>query len=109
VLYADQITDAMKEMIRVTSERRERQEAHNTEYGITPKSVVRDFNEGMAVYREGKRVEASVVAESEEKYDVHQAISQIEREMLNAADALEFERAAVLRDEIKELRNMLSV
>lgn len=108
ILYATRITDAMQQMIDITTERRKRQEAYNSEYGITPKSVVRDFNEGMSVYREGKRVEASIVAESEEKYDVHQAIGQIEREMLNAADALEFERAAVLRDEIKELKHMLT-
>ncbi|MFO7937474.1 MAG: excinuclease ABC subunit UvrB [Kiritimatiellia bacterium] len=109
ILYASKITDAMRQMIEITDERRKRQKAYNTEYGIVPESVVRDFNENMAVYREGRLIESSVIAENEEKYDVHQTIAQIEREMLAAADALEFERAAVLRDEIKELRQMLSV
>ena len=110
VLYADKLTDAMQRMIALTTERRRRQQEHNTQYGITPRSVIRDLNETMAVYREGKRVEKSIVAaESEEKYDVHQAISQLEREMLEAAEALEFERAAVLRDEIRELKQMLCV
>ena len=109
ILYASKVTAAMQQMIDTTLERRKRQQAYNSEYGITPKSVVRDLNESMAVYREGKRVEASVVAESEEQYDVCQTIGQLEKEMLNAADALEFERAAVLRDELKELKKMLSV
>ena len=48
-----------------------------------------------------------VAAESHEVYDVHRAISEIEAEMLQAADALEFERAALLRDEVRELKRML--
>jgi excinuclease ABC subunit B len=107
VLYADRITVAMREMIDITSDRRTRQKQYNAAYGITPRSVIREINETMAVYREGKRIERSIVATTDEHYDIHEAVNQLEREMIAAADALEFERAAVLRDEIKELKQML--
>jgi len=108
ILYADKITDAMRNMIETTAARRENQELYNTTHGITPRSVKSDINESLAVYREGKRVESAMVAaESEEKYDVHQVIGEMQREMIAAADALEFERAAALRDEIKELKRIL--
>ncbi len=108
VLYADRVTAAMQRMLDITTARRARQQRHNAAYGITPRSVIRDFNETLAVYREGKRVESSIVADTEREFDVHEAIGQLEREMLAAADALEFERAAVLRDEIKELKRVLT-
>ncbi len=107
VLYADRITAAIRDMIDITSARRTRQKQYNAEYGITPRSVIREISETMAVYREGKRVERSIVATDDEHYDIHEAVNQLEREMLAAADALEFERAAVLRDEIKELKQMI--
>ncbi|MFA7173735.1 MAG: excinuclease ABC subunit UvrB [Kiritimatiellia bacterium] len=109
ILYASKITGAMRTMMEITSIRRERQQAYNIEYNITPQSVKRDLNETLAIYREGKRIESSMVAaESEEKYDVCQMIGELQREMLTAAEALEFERAAALRDEIKELRRILA-
>ncbi|MDA3924367.1 MAG: excinuclease ABC subunit UvrB [Kiritimatiellae bacterium] len=110
ILYADRVTAAMQNMIDITSIRRERQKLYNTKHGITPTGIKRDLNESLTVYREGKRIESSMVAaESEEEYDVCQTIGEMQREMLNAADALEFERAAVLRDEIKELKKMMCV
>jgi excinuclease ABC subunit B len=110
ILYADRVTAAMQNMIDITSIRRERQKLYNTKHGITPTGINRDLNESLTVYREGKRIESSMVAaESEEEYDVCQTIGEMQREMLNAADALEFERAAVLRDEIKELKKMMCV
>ncbi|MDD2599577.1 MAG: excinuclease ABC subunit UvrB [Kiritimatiellae bacterium] len=109
ILYASKITEAMRTMIEITGTRRECQQAYNLEHNITPQSVKRDLNETLAIYREGKRIESSMVAaESEEMYDVCQTIGELQREMLAAADALEFERAAALRDEIKELRRMLA-
>ncbi|MCG2661085.1 MAG: UvrB/UvrC motif-containing protein [Kiritimatiellae bacterium] len=50
---------------------------------------------------------ASVLREADEKFDIHEAIQDIEREMLEAAEALEFERAAMLRDQLFELKNAL--
>ncbi len=108
VLYADKVTDAMRLMIDVTQARRAKQEAYNAENGITPRSVKRAINESLVLYSEAKRVEERMVAaESDETYDVHRAIGDLESEMLQAADALEFERAALLRDEVRELKRLL--
>ncbi|MCL1920166.1 MAG: excinuclease ABC subunit UvrB [Kiritimatiellaeota bacterium] len=106
ILYADKVTDAMRQMIDVTQARRAKQEAYNAEHGITPRSVKRAIHESLALYDEARHVEERMIAaESHEAYNVHTVISDLEREMLEAADALEFERAAMLRDEIKVLRN----
>ncbi|MBP5319684.1 MAG: excinuclease ABC subunit UvrB [Kiritimatiellae bacterium] len=109
ILYADHETDAMREMIEKTRERRAKQEAYNREHHITPTSVKRALNDTLNLYEEAERVErASISAESPEVYDIHRAIGTLETEMLQAADALEFERAAILRDEINDLRQMLA-
>jgi len=108
ILYADKVTDAMRQMIDVTTSRRAKQEAYNAEHGILPQSVKRAINESLALYSEAQRVEERMVAaESHEAYDVHRAIAGCEADMLAAASALEFERAALLRDEIRELKRML--
>jgi excinuclease ABC subunit B len=104
ILYADEQTDSMRRMIEVTARRRERQAAYNREHGITPRGVQRLAQESEAVRREARAIETAVVAETPEKYDVRRALSDLEREMIEAAEALEFERAAMLRDEIRELR-----
>ena len=99
----------MREMIEKTRERRAKQEAYNREHHITPTSVKRALNDTLNLYEEAERVErASISAESPEVYDIHRAIGTLETEMLQAADALEFERAAILRDEINDLRQMLA-
>ena len=108
ILYADKVTEAMRQMIDVTTSRRAKQEAYNTEHGIMPQSVKRAINESLTLYSEARRVEERMVAaESHEAYDVHRAIAGCEADMLAAAAALEFERAALLRDEIRELKRML--
>jgi len=108
ILYADKITDAMRMMMDVTHARRAKQEAYNSAHSITPRGITRAINESLALYSEAQRVEERMVAaESHETYDVHRAIAEVEGEMLAAADALEFERAALLRDEIRELKRML--
>ncbi|HRR35165.1 MAG TPA: excinuclease ABC subunit UvrB [Kiritimatiellia bacterium] len=107
ILYADTVTDAMREMMETTQARRAKQEAYNREHGITPRSVKRAINESLALYAEAQRVEARMVAaESHETYDLHRAIGELEADMLAAAEALEFERAAMLRDEIRELKRL---
>ncbi|MDR2849921.1 MAG: excinuclease ABC subunit UvrB [Verrucomicrobiota bacterium] len=109
ILYADKVTDAMRMMMDVTQARRAKQEAYNAEHGITPRSVKRAINESLALYSEAQRVEERMVAaETHETYDVHRTVADLETEMLAAADALEFERAALLRDEIRELKRLLA-
>ena len=106
VLYADEITDSMQAMIDITQERRKTQEAYNREHGIIPRSVQREIDEGMGLSYggEGEAINQAVVAESGGDYDVQSVMQQMEAEMLEAAESLEFERAAVLRDEIRELK-----
>ena len=105
ILYADRITNSMQKMMDITERRRHAQIAYNTEHGITPKSVVRALSEDDAVKRVVGEIEANIAAEAGNDYDQAQVIVEIKREMLAAADALEFERAAALRDELRELQS----
>ena len=103
ILYADKITDAMRGLMDVTKERRRIQHAYNTEHGITPRSVIRNMEQSLVVQYDATAIEHSVVKESGVDYDVHTELERLRAEMLDAAKALEFERAATLRDEIQEL------
>jgi len=104
ILYADTITDSMRRMIDITAERRRIQLDYNERHHITPRSVEKRLRERLVVRDESEEIERNVVRESGVSYDVHLAVQELEKEMLAAAEALEFERAAVLRDEIRELR-----
>jgi excinuclease ABC subunit B len=107
ILYADTVTDSMRRMMEITSERRTRQERYNRANGIAPRGVSRLINEQLGTTQAAREVEERVVAESHETYDLVRVIGELEGEMLEAAEALEFERAAQLRDEVRELRRML--
>lgn len=104
ILYADEVTDSMRRMIAITNERREAQLAYNREHHITPRSIRKSIQESLSTIREAEEITENVVREGGEDYDVYAAIQDMEREMLEAAEALEFERAAVLRDQIHELK-----
>ncbi len=104
ILYADAITDSMRRMIELTEERRARQLAYNREHGITPRAIEKGIQEALAIRRAAEEVEGRAVREAGADYDVERTIEDLEREMFEAADALEFERAAMLRDQIRELR-----
>ena len=106
ILYADTITDAIRQMLDTTSARRARQEAYNREHDITPRSTQRALYEEEAVVDRARAIAERAVAERPEQYDVRKTIADMEREMVEAADALEFERAAMLRDEIRELQHL---
>ena len=101
ILYADKVTDSMQKMIEVTSKRRERQMAYNQQHGITPKTIRRAVQASLHIAEEADQTVASVVKESDEGgYDFVEARRQLEEEMQAAAAALEFERAAMLRDQL---------
>lgn len=104
ILYADHITDSMRRMIDVTRARREKQMAYNREHGITPQTIVKRIQESLAEERKGREIEEQVVREAGQPYNVVEVIADLEREMMEAAEALEFERAAILRDQIYELK-----
>jgi excinuclease ABC subunit B len=111
ILYADRITDSMRYAIDETERRRNKQLAHNELHGITPLGVtkrIKDIIEGM--YEPDDARKQLKAAQAEAKYlamsekDVSKEIRRLEKEMLQAAKNLEFERAAELRDDLKKLR-----
>ncbi len=116
ILYADRETESMRNAIGETERRRTKQIAYNLEHGIVPTSIskqIKDMIDG--VYDMDEKRDERKAAQERKKYDVlsekqmETALKRIEREMLDAARNLEFERAAALRDELKALRNRLLV
>jgi len=108
ILYADKTTDSMRRMMQLTEERRARQLAYNREHDIVPRSATRAIDEGLRTVYDDQEVELKVLAEAGESYTVHETLQLLEREMLEAAGALEFERAAALRDEWQALKRSRS-
>ncbi|MDP0498575.1 MAG: excinuclease ABC subunit UvrB [Verrucomicrobiota bacterium JB022] len=104
ILYADVLNDSLKETLRITQERREKQIAHNLEHGITPRSVKRGLQKSLH-YVDRDQLDPISVAEAQGDGDVAAVIAELESEMLEAAEKLEFERAALLRDQIDMLKN----
>ena len=104
ILYADQVTDSMRRMLDLTAERRRVQEAYNLAHGITPRQIEKAIRETLVQEEKARETEEFVVKEAGEDYDVVRAIAEMEREMAEAAEAMEFERAALLRDQIFELK-----
>jgi excinuclease ABC subunit B len=109
VLYADRMTDSMKRAMDETSRRRAIQTAYNQEHGITPESIVRPLDMSLAAivaadYADVPVQEAEGVPEFKTQEDVDKYIARLEEDMRQAAKKFEFEKAAKLRDAIKELR-----
>ena len=101
ILYADHRTDAIRELQRITKSHREKQIAYNAAHHLTPRSVKRAINESAYVYKAGKPAQAAQAAQTAQPA---QLLAELTREMLEAADNLEFERAAYLRDQLRNLR-----
>jgi excinuclease ABC subunit B len=104
ILYADRVTDSMKAMMDVTSQRREHQLAYNRARGITPRRIEKRIRDGLVRREQEDSFDRAILKEARLPYDVHNAIREIEKEMLEAAAKLEFERAAALRDELQDLK-----
>ena len=107
ILYADHMTDSMQRAIDIMRTRREHQAAFNQAHGITPQSIRKSIQAGLALKLEGGETERLVLKETAESYDVHELLQELERDMLEAAEVLEFERATILRDQIYELQESL--
>ena len=111
ILYADHKTDAIRDLLRITKKHREKQIAYNKEHGIVPHSVKRAINESAYVFKAGVKSKSGVDVEERSSSSVSRLesssadlVAELTRDMLQAADNLEFERAAYLRDEIKKLK-----
>jgi len=109
ILYADRQTDSMKRAMDETSRRRAIQTAYNEEHGITPESIVRPLDMTLAGivaadYADLTAGEAEGIPEFKSQEEVDKYIEKLESDMREAAKQFEFEKAAKLRDTIKELR-----
>ncbi|HEY5042770.1 MAG TPA: excinuclease ABC subunit UvrB [Verrucomicrobiae bacterium] len=107
ILYADVMTQSIQKFLAVTKYRRERQIAYNVAHNITPRSVVRAVEESLATYESDRKEADLVLREGSTDIDITSTIQELETEMLKAAEDLKFEKAALLRDQIKELKHML--
>ena len=105
VLFADQVTVSMQKLLDVSEYRRARQLAYNEEHNITPKSVRRAVQASLHVILKAREVEQGIVHESPSDFDLNELIRELERDMASAAASLEYERAALLRDQITELKS----
>ncbi len=104
LLYGDRVTRSMKQAIDETDRRREVQIAYNTEHGITPETIRKEIRTSLADQLRARKVAREAIHVSESEFDVLELISKLEEEMYKAAEELEFEKAARLRDRIQTLR-----
>ena len=116
ILYGDKITDSMRRAIDETERRRHKQQLYNEQHGITPQGIVKrikDIIEG--TYDMDAERKSLKAAQTQAKYlamsekEVSREIKRLEKEMLQAARNLEFERAAELRDQLKKLRESVFI
>ncbi len=104
IMYADELTDSMEKAIRETNRRREIQQEYNKEHGITPKTIQKSVRDTIkASYLE----DISKEYEVKENEDIKDIINKLTDEMLKHASNMEFEKAAELRDKIKELEGLM--
>jgi len=107
ILYADRVTDSMRRAIDETRRRRNVQEAYNRENGITPQTIIKPIEATLVTAYEADYFKVPLDLDEVEEYSaekIDQTITQLERDMREAAKRFEFERAAELRDRIKYLR-----
>jgi len=102
-LYADKITDSMARAMAETGRRRDAQLGYNAEHDITPQTIRKAIRDTLAEEVAAHRVAREAVGASETEYEREELIVALQAEMMEAAEALEFERAAQLRDRIAEL------
>ncbi len=107
ILYADVMTQSIQKFLAVSEYRRNKQLAYNREHGITPRSVSRAVEQSLSSYKAASKQAQGFLAESGVDLDLHQTIGELQEEMIGAANNLEFEKAALLRDQIRELRRTL--
>jgi len=107
ILYADVKTQSIQRFLAVADYRRQKQLAYNQEHHITPRSVTRAVEESLASYRQTNEKANALLNESGVDIDLNETIKELEQEMIAAANNLEFEKAALLRDQIRELKRTI--
>lgn len=107
VMYSDTITHSMQQAISESNRRRSVQLEHNLKNNITPKSIEKAIKEGIEMFINEEEKIRNRLEINEEELEVRQAIDELEKEMYIAAKNLQFEKAAEIRDRIKELKEAL--
>src|SRR6266496_3696923 len=105
VLFADQVTQSMEALISISEYRRAKQVEYNEKHGITPQTVRRAVQESLHTILRGREIAASVIQEAGGDFNVTELLRELEDEMQEASANLEFERAALLRDQIMEVKS----
>ena len=105
-LYADRVTESMQKAIDETNRRRKIQLQYNREHNITPETIKKEIRRGLSEQIKARRRVREAIRLSDSEYEKAEMTGQIEREMLKAAKSLDFERAAYLRDRLRELRDL---
>ena len=104
IMYADELTDSMEKAISETNRRRHIQEQYNIEHGITPKTIKKSIRDNISIT---KQEDIGVEFKMENSDDIKNTIAELTDEMLKYAASMEFEKAAEVRDKIKELEKLL--
>jgi len=108
ILYADRVTDSMQRAIDETDRRRRLQQHYNAEHGITPESIVKAIRRGIEAEASAHvQANAAVGRTDETVYVTEEYLADLEQEMLQAAEELQFEQAAALRDRIERMRDAI--
>ncbi len=106
ILYADVKTQSIQRFLAVCDYRRKKQIAYNTAHGITPRSVTRVMEESLSSQKEVRDVATGMLNDAAGDFDVTETIRELEGQMIEASNNLEFEKAALYRDQINELKRM---
>ena len=105
VMFCKKITNSMKEAIEITQKRRKYQDEYNKTHNITPKSVSRNVEESLKL-DDTEAIDRAMKAEKMPSSERAKIVKDLPKQMMEAADKLEFEKAAALRDEIKKMRKL---
>ncbi len=105
VLFADTVTQSMQALMSISEYRRAKQMEYNEKHGITPQTVRRAVQESLHTILRGREIAASVIQEAGGDFNVTELLRELEDEMQHASANLEFERAALLRDQIMEVKS----
>jgi excinuclease ABC subunit B len=105
VLFADTITQSMEALMSISEYRRAKQMDYNETHGITPQTVRRAVQESLHTILRGREIESSVIRETGGDFNLSELLRELEQEMQEASANLEFERAALLRDQIMEVKS----
>jgi excinuclease ABC subunit B len=108
ILYGDKVTKSMQKAIDETERRRQLQQEYNREHGITPQTIIKAIRAGIESEAEAHATANAAVGRNDEtQYITEEYLGELEKEMYEAAEAMEFERAAAIRDRISQMRDSI--